>query len=70
MFLQIIYTKFDIIWKAIILKTSKSSSMKWNSLGVEHHKFILGPISFVFNMSTACDTAHVKLVVKLMPNML
>ena len=42
--------------------------MKWNSLGVENHKFILGPILWVFNMCIACDTAQVKSVVKLLPN--
>lgn len=31
--------------KAIILKTTQSSSMKLKSLGVEHHGFVLGPIS-------------------------
>ena len=36
--------KLDIILKAIILKTTESSLMKLNSLGVEYHKFILGPI--------------------------
>ena len=55
--------KFDIILKAIILKTIKTSSMKLNNLGVEHHRFILGPISLVFNMCTACDTTNVKSVV-------
>ena len=37
--------KFDILLKAIILKTTESSSMKLNSLRVEHHTFILRPIS-------------------------
>ena len=36
--------KFDIILKAIILRT-KSSLMKLKNFGVEHHKFILGLIS-------------------------
>ena len=38
-------SQIDIILKAIILKTTESSAMKLNSLGVEHHKFILGLIS-------------------------
>ena len=44
--------------------------MKLNILGIEHHKFILGPILWVFNMSIACDTAHIKSVIKLLPNTL
>ena len=61
---------FDIILKAIIWKTTTSSTMKLNSLGVEHHKFILGSISEVFNMYITCDTAHIKSVVELLPNTL
>ena len=38
-------SKLDIILKAIILKTTKSTSMKLNSLSVECSKFILEPIS-------------------------
>ena len=34
--------------------------MKLNSFGFEDYKFILGPISEVFNMCITCDTAHVK----------
>ena len=50
--LQIVYIlytkcpqKSDIILKAIILKTFKSSSMKLKRLGVEYHKFILELVS-------------------------
>ena len=59
-----------IILKEIILKTTESSSMKLNILGVEHHKFILGLISLVFYICTACDTTHVKSIGKLLPNTL
>ena len=44
--------------------------MKLNILAVEHQNLILGPISYVFNKCNTCDTAHVKLVVKLLPNKL
>ena len=37
--------KFDIILKSVILKSTKSISMKLNCLGVENPKFILGWIS-------------------------
>ena len=38
------YIYVKSVLKAIILKTTKSSSLKMNSLDVEH-KFSLGPIS-------------------------
>lgn len=44
--------KNDINLKAMILKTTQSSSINLNSLGVEHRKFIMGPISLVFNLCT------------------
>lgn len=33
-----------LIWKAIIWKTTKSSTMKLNSLGIDNHKLIMGQI--------------------------
>lgn len=40
--------KNDIIWKEIILKAPKSSSIKLHSLGVENLKFTLGPVCLEF----------------------
>ena len=51
-------SKFDIILKVVILKTIKSSSMKLDSLGVENHKFILGTISYMFNMCSSLVIRH------------
>lgn len=42
--------KLTSFLKAIILKSAQSSSVKFISLGVERHEFIIGPISSVFNM--------------------
>lgn len=48
---------FDIILKAIILKTIKSrSSMKRNGSGVEHNEFVKGRVSTKVNRCAACDT--------------
>ena len=69
-YIYIVSQKIDIILKAIILKTTKSSSTKLNSSGVKHHKFILAPISEGFILSPTCETTLVKLVVKLLPNTL
>ena len=52
------------------IQHNKSGTMKLKSLGIEGHKFILERTLYVFIICTACDTAHVKAVVKLLPNTL
>lgn len=50
---------FNIILKAIILKTIKSrSSMKRNGSGVEHNEFVKGRVSTKVNRCAACDRPH------------